>query len=84
MQFDKDKKYSYTIDTIEDIVYPSTIEESQHINESAECRIIGLTVETRPEYVNDKNCQFWRRLGVTRLEMGVQSLYDDVLDANKR
>lgn len=84
VQFDKDKKYSYTIDTIEDIVYPSSIEESQHVNESAECRIIGLTVETRPEYVNDKNCQFWRRLGVTRLEMGVQSLYDDVLDANKR
>jgi elongator complex protein 3 len=84
VQFDKDKKYSYTIDTIEDITYPATIEESEKINESAECRMIWLTIETRPEYVNDKNCQFWRRLGVTRLEMGVQSLYDDVLDANKR
>ena len=84
VQFDANKKYSYTIDTIEDIVYPATIEESEKINESADCRMIGLTVETRPEYVNDKNCQFWRRLGVTRLEMWVQSLYDDVLDANKR
>lgn len=84
VQFDADKKYSYTIDKIEDIVYPTTIEESEKINESADCRMIGLTIETRPEYVNDANCQFWRRLGVTRLEMGVQSLYDDVLDANKR
>ena len=84
VQFDKDKKYSYTIDKIEDITYPETIEESEKINESADCRMIWLTIETRPEYVDDKNCQFWRRLGVTRLEMGVQSLYDDVLDANKR
>lgn len=84
VQFDKDKKYSYTIDKIEDITYPETIEESEKINESADCRMIWLTIETRPEYVSDANCQFWRRLGVTRLEMGVQSLYDDVLDANKR
>jgi ELP3 family radical SAM enzyme/protein acetyltransferase len=84
VQFDPDKKYSYTIQWVEDIQYPATIQESQQINESAGCRMIGLTVETRPEYVNDENCQFWRKLGVTRLEMGVQSLYDDVLDANKR
>jgi len=69
VQFDKDKKYSYTIDKIEDIVYPVTIEESEKINESADCRMIGLTIETRPEYVNDANCQLWRRFGVTRLEM---------------
>ncbi len=84
VQFDPDKKYSYTIQWVEDIQYPATIQESQQINESAACRMIGLTVETRPEYVNDENCQFWRKLGVTRLEMGVQSLYDDVLEANKR
>lgn len=84
VQFDKDKKYSYTIDKIEDIEYPPTVEEALQINETASCRMIGLTLETRPEYVTDVNCQFWRRLGVTRLEMGVQSLYDEVLDANKR
>lgn len=63
---------------------PSQLEESLLRNESAKQRIIGLTVETRPEYVNDENCQFWRRLGVTRLEMGVQSTNDEVLEANKR
>jgi elongator complex protein 3 len=34
--------------------------------------------------VTDKNCLFWRELGVTRIEMGVQSLFDEVLLANKR
>lgn len=77
-------KYSYTIDERKDIVYPKTIEESQKINETADCRMIGLTIETRPEYVTDANCKFRRKLGVTRMEMGVQNLYDDVLDANKR
>lgn len=41
-------------------------------------------METRPEYVTDTNCQFRRELGVTRIEMGVQSLDEDVLLLNKR
>lgn len=64
--------------------YPETIEESLKINETAWCRIIGLTIETRPEYVTDKNCQYRRSLGVTRMEMGIQTLHNDVHDANKR
>jgi len=43
-----------------------------------------LTIETRPEYVTDKNCQYRRTIGVTRVEMGIQSLDDTVLDLNKR
>jgi elongator complex protein 3 len=53
-------------------------------NETAEHRMIWLTLETRPEYVTDENCQFWRELGVTRLEMGIQSTNNEVLDMNKR
>jgi elongator complex protein 3 len=34
--------------------------------------------------VTDQHCAFWRELGVTRIEMGVQSLDDEVLKANKR
>ena len=64
--------------------FPDTVEESIRINETAEHRMIGLTVETRPEYVTDENCQLWRELGITRLEMGIQSTNDTVLDLNKR
>ncbi len=64
--------------------FPDTVEESIRINETAEHRMIGLTIETRPEYVTDENCRLWRELGITRLEMGIQSTNDRVLDMNKR
>lgn len=67
-----------------DITYPETIEESLRINETAKNRIIGLTVETRPEYVTDENCQLWRDLGITRMEMGIQTLHNHVHEANVR
>lgn len=67
-----------------DLSYPSDIQESIKINETAWSRIIWLTLETRPEYVTDENCIFWRDIWVTRIEMGIQSMFDDVLDANKR
>lgn len=78
------QRFWYTIKNIDQIDYPETIQESITINETADNRIIWLTVETRPEYVNDKNCKEWRELWVTRLEMWVQSTDNDVLQANKR
>lgn len=64
--------------------YPETIQESLAINETSNHRVIGLTIETRPEYVTDVNCQYRRSMGITRLEMWIQSLDDQVLDMNKR
>ncbi len=43
-----------------EIEYPKTIEESMEINETSTHRMIGLTIETRPEYMTDENCQMWR------------------------
>lgn len=57
---------------------------AQKINENAKCRIIGITVETRPDYINSKEIKALRELGVTRVELGVQSIYDDVLKLSKR
>ncbi|NTW27008.1 MAG: tRNA uridine(34) 5-carboxymethylaminomethyl modification radical SAM/GNAT enzyme Elp3 [Candidatus Moranbacteria bacterium] len=56
----------------------------QKKNETAEHRIIGLTLETRPDYIDEKEIINFRNLGCTRVELGVQSLYDDVLELNKR
>jgi elongator complex protein 3 len=56
----------------------------QKKNEKAKCRIIGITIETRPDFVDVKEIKRLRKLGVTRVELGVQSLYDDVLALNKR
>ncbi|HAR99541.1 MAG: Histone acetyltransferase, ELP3 family [Candidatus Moranbacteria bacterium GW2011_GWC2_37_73] len=56
----------------------------QKKNESANHRIIGLTLETRPDYIDEKEILNFRQLGCTRVELGVQSLYDNVLELNKR
>jgi elongator complex protein 3 len=60
------------------------LKEIQKINEKAKCRIVGITVETRPDYVDLKEIKRMRELGITRVELGVQSIYDDVLKLNKR
>ncbi|MBQ9553891.1 radical SAM protein [bacterium] len=60
------------------------MEEAIKVNETAAHRIIGLTIETRPEFVTDENCQQWRKMGVTRIEMGVQSTNNEILDLNQR
>ena len=67
-----------------EIEYSSTLEEALKKNETAEHRIIGLTIETRPDLVSHRNCQSWRKFGVTRVEMGIQSTNDEVLALNKR
>jgi elongator complex protein 3 len=61
-----------------------TLKQAQAINEKTNNRIIGLTVETRPDFINEKEIIMMRELGVTRVEMGIQSIYDNVLKINKR
>ncbi|MBI3088584.1 MAG: tRNA uridine(34) 5-carboxymethylaminomethyl modification radical SAM/GNAT enzyme Elp3 [Candidatus Omnitrophica bacterium] len=56
-----------------------TLEDAQARNEAAAHRIIGLTIETRPDYVNQPEIRRLRELGVTRVELGVQTLNDDIL-----
>lgn len=82
---DNPKSARFTIDLDKlDINLSKDIEEAQKINETSKNRIIWLTIETRPDLVNDKNIQFWRKLGVTRIEMWIQTVFNDILEANKR
>lgn len=57
---------------------------AQKLNEKAKHRIIGLTLETRPDFINEKEIKRMRMLGATRVELGAQSLYDNVLYYNHR
>ncbi|HII48111.1 elongator complex protein 3 [Pyrobaculum aerophilum] len=60
------------------------LEAEQIRNETAELRMVALTVETRPDFINKAEVDFLLKLGVTRVELGVQSIYDDVLQKVKR
>ncbi len=54
------------------------------INESALHRNVGLAVETRPDEITPDELAWFRALGVTKVQMGVQSLDDEILKRNER
>lgn len=55
------------------------LDETFMVNETAQARIIGITIETRPDYVDTEEIRRLRELGVTRVELGVQTLEESVL-----
>lgn len=53
-------------------------------NESAHNRCVGFTVETKPDYCKESHIDLMLELGVTRVEIGVQTLQNSVLKAVNR
>ncbi len=65
-------------------VEAATLEEAQRLNESASRRNVGLVVETRPDCVTPQEIRRLRWMGVTKVQLGVQSLDDEILARNRR
>ena len=65
-------------------VTSSSLEEAQQSNVLSANRNVGLVVETRPDWITPDEIRHMRRLGVTKVQIGVQSLDDEVLELNKR
>lgn len=74
-----------------------TIEEEQYLNQTATHRVIGMTIETRPDWITKKGTHWanneeldlseiklFRQYGVTRIQIGVQHTDDFVLKKNNR
>ena len=58
--------------------------EQQRINETAAARVVGLVIETRPDTITPDNLRLFRQLGCTKIQIGIQSTRQEILDANKR
>jgi elongator complex protein 3 len=58
------------------------LEKEQKKNELAYCRNVGLVVETRPDYITEEEAIRMRRLGCTKVQIGIQSLSDTILKKN--
>lgn len=71
------------IDTINGTV-SNTLEEAQIYNESASRRIVGISIETRPDWIDDKEVKLLRELGVTKIQVGVQAFDEVILKRIKR
>jgi len=65
-------------------VETASLVEAQAYNETAIHRNVGLVIETRPDHINKKELAWLRYLGVTKVQLGVQSLDDHILGLNQR
>jgi len=61
-----------------------TLAQAQTINETSIYRIIGITLETRPDWIDEAEIKHLRNLGCTRVQLGVQNLDDNILKLIKR
>lgn len=68
----------------QDEVGAATLEEAKKKNETAKYRVIGCTLETRPDHITEAEVKRLRWFGATRVQIGVQSLNKHVLALNLR
>ncbi|KAK2723314.1 hypothetical protein QYM36_001838 [Artemia franciscana] len=62
----------------------NNVDEAVRYSERSQTKCIGITIETRPDYCLKRHLSDMLRYGCTRLEIGVQSVYEDVArDTNR-
>ena len=62
----------------------SSLEEAKKLAECSKRRVIGITIETRPDYCKEKDVDRMLNYGTTRVEIGIQTVYDDIFKLVKR
>lgn len=62
----------------------SNLSKEQKRNEKSNIKCVGFTMETRPDYAKVEHAKELRNYGVTRIEIGVESIFDDVLKKYNR
>ena len=71
----------YACNTFYDVEkrYRLTLEDEKIINQTALFKVIGLTVETRPDCIDEEEILRYISYGVTRVQLGVQHTDDKLL-----
>ena len=78
-QFQTDGVHTSELDT-----FNTLLSEAVRFSEKSNTKCIGITIETRPDYCLKKHLSAMLSYGCTRLEIGVQSVYEDVArDTNR-
>ncbi|MFC2123004.1 elongator complex protein 3 [Bacteroidota bacterium] len=62
----------------------ASLEEAKRLNETAVHRCTGMCIETRPDWCGQEEINRMLEFGVTRVELGVQMLDDDIYRLVKR
>ena len=82
--FQDDERVKRVQDKVLQLKGKSNLLYEQKRNETSKARCVGLTVETKPDWGKLEEGNEMLSLGTTRVELGVQSVYDDVLLKSNR
>jgi elongator complex protein 3 len=64
--------------------HSNSVEEAIAFSEQSKTKCIGITIETRPDYCLKPHLNEMLSYGCTRIEIGVQSIYEDVAKDTNR
>ncbi len=62
----------------------SDLESAKKNAETSDTKIVGINFETRPDYCKEEHVDRMLRFGGTRVEIGVQTVYQDIYDKIRR
>jgi len=80
LAYPKDYQYQFIKDCYDALngVESLTLEEAKRLNETTKHRCTGLCIETRPDWCGQGEIDRMLEFGTTRVELGVQTLSDEI------
>jgi len=61
-----------------------TLDQAKRLAEKSKRRLIGLTIETRPDYCKEEQVDMMLNFGATRVEIGVQTVFNEIYELVNR
>ena len=62
----------------------TSLEKAKELAEKSKRRVIGITIETRPDYCKEIEVDRMLNYGTTRVEIGIQTVYNEIYDLVRR
>lgn len=84
IDFHRDTYYAANVFLDDEKRPKQSLNDEMALNQIAKIRIIGMTIETRPDTIDAEQVKLFRALGVTRIQIGVQHTNDDILMKSDR
>jgi len=86
LSYPRDYQYQFIKDCYDALngIPTSSLEKAKKLNENAKHRCVGLCIETRPDFCGEEEIRSMLDFGTTRVELGVQTLDDEVHYLTKR
>jgi elongator complex protein 3 len=86
LSYPREYQYQFVKDCYDALngITSSSLEEARKLNENADRRCVGLCIETRPDFCGEEEITRMLDFGATRVELGVQTLDDEIHCLTKR